>query len=146
MISSALGAIGILALGAVGWFATSFIARPLMHFIELRGEVIYRMVLYANVRARWHERPDDTMVANELSDEEDKRLDEAQDIFRELAARMRAFALNEPFAVRIVKRWYDPLEASTALLGVSNTLERTGGNRAKKQEALEKALGFRTTA
>jgi hypothetical protein len=58
----------------------------------------------------------------ELNDAELDRLRKAQEEFRELAARMRAFALNEPFAVRLVK-WggYDPLKASSALLGVSNT-------------------------
>ena len=146
MINSAFGAIGIFALGTVGWFVTSFLARPFMRFVELRGEVIYRMVLYDNVAARWKERADGTVEPDrELSEDEKQRLSEAQEVFRDLAARMRAFASNEPIAVWIVKLRYDPLQASTALIGVSNTLDRYGGDRAEKKRALEKALGFRTT-
>jgi hypothetical protein len=72
-------------------------------------------------------------------------LREAKDAFRDLAARMRAFALNEHLAVWLVRLWrYDPWEASVALLGVSNTLHKKGGSRANAKSNLERALGFRT--
>ncbi|WP_157450336.1 hypothetical protein [Bradyrhizobium sp. ARR65] len=72
---------------------------------------------------------------------------EAEDTFRDLAARMRAFALNEPFAVRLVSLWkIDPMAASTALLAVSNTLRRYGGERAAAKSKLESVLRFRTDA
>ncbi|WP_342760666.1 hypothetical protein [Bradyrhizobium sp. CSA207] len=62
-------------------------------------------------------------------------------------ARMRAFALNEAFAVRLVSFWkFDPMSASTALLAVSNTLHRYGGERAAAKSKLEKVLRFRTDA
>jgi hypothetical protein len=58
---------------------------------------------------------------------------------------MRAFALNEPFAVRLVKwRGYDPLKASSALLGVSNTIDTYGSDRADASQTLERVLRFRT--
>ncbi|MGY8666207.1 hypothetical protein Q3C01_28190 [Bradyrhizobium sp. UFLA05-109] len=83
----------------------------------------------------------------DLNEEELKRLGEAQDTFRDLAARMRAFALNEPFAVRLVGLWgFDPMTASTALLAVSNTLHRFGGDRAAAKSQLERVLRFRADA
>ena len=80
----------------------------------------------------------------ELSSPELERLRKAQEEFRDLAARMRASALNEPFAVKLVK-WcgYDPLKASSSLLGVSNTIDTYGPDRAAAT-ALEQALHFRT--
>src|SRR5262245_54081976 len=145
-MSSVLGAIGVFALGGVGWFLTSFFARPLMRFVELRGDVIYRMVLYDNLKAQFQEHPNGSIQQlDPLPEEDKKRLAEAQDVFRELGARMRAFAFNEPLSVRIVRMWYYPLEASTALIGVSNTIDKYGGNRAEQKEKLEKALDFRTT-
>jgi hypothetical protein len=54
----------------------------------------------------------------EISEDEFERLKEAKDAFRDLAARMRAFALNEHLAVWFVRLWrYDPWEASVALWG-----------------------------
>jgi hypothetical protein len=57
---------------------------------------------------------------------------------------MRAFALNDYLAALIVRLRYDPLKASAALLGVSNTLHEYGAGREAAQRALEKELGFRT--
>ena len=59
---------------------------------------------------------------------------------------MRAFALNEPLAVWFVKRFYDPMKASGALLGVEGSLHKYGGQRAAAKDELEKVLKFRTTA
>jgi hypothetical protein len=58
---------------------------------------------------------------------------------------MRALALNDPLAVWLVKLWrYDPMEASTRLLGVSNTLDKYGSGRNDAKKALESILRFRT--
>jgi hypothetical protein len=123
--------VGVLALGALGWCITSFVGRPFRHFYDLRAEVIHKSMLYDNVTAVAKECPDgSTEQVKEVSDEEVKRLAEAQTAFRDLAARMRAFALNEPFAVWFVKWQYDPWEASKALLRVSNTLHKYGHARA----------------
>jgi hypothetical protein len=137
--------IGMLALGALGWFGTSFVGRPLRDFFDLRREVIHRSMLYDNVMAAGQECLDGTIKPVELSEEELKRLLEAQNAFRDLAARMRAFALNEHLAVWFVKWRYDPWEASEALLRVSNTLQKFGGARADAKSKLEQALNFRVT-
>ncbi|SHG73029.1 hypothetical protein [Bradyrhizobium erythrophlei] len=137
--------IGVFALGGVGWVATSFIGSPFRQFYDLRSEVIQKSVLYANVRASAKQDRPEYKSHVELDDADLDRLRKAQEEFRDLAARMRAFALNEPFAVRLVK-WcgYDPLKASSALLGVSNTIDTYGLDRAAAAKALEKVLHFRT--
>jgi hypothetical protein len=141
-----LETIGICAVGGIGWFATAFVGAPIRRFFDLRGEVIQRSVMYANVMAVQKEFPDDSVKPVDLSDDESKRLREAVDVFRDLAARMRAFALNERLAVWVLKWWgYDPWEASEALLWVSYMLPTYGGNRANAKKILEKALDFRIT-
>jgi hypothetical protein len=143
---SAWNTVGMLALGALGWLGTAFVGRPLRYFFDLRAEVIHKSVLYDNVRAAVKEpRNDEPVEKIDISEEEMKRLQEAQDAFRDLAARMRAFALNEHLAVWLVKWRYDPWKASEALLRVSNTLHRYGGARANAKSELERALSFRIT-
>lgn len=141
-------AIGVFALGGVGWIVTSFVGQPFRHFFDLRNEVIHKSVLYANVRAAQQAKADGTTEPVETLDEEElTRLREAETTFRDLAARMRAFALNERFAVWLVRLWrFNPMTASTALLAVSNTLHSYGGDRAVAKSKLEKVLRFRTDA
>jgi trehalose-6-phosphatase len=102
-------------------------------------------MLYANVTAAVREFPNGTVEQVGISEEEMKRLQEAQNVFRDLSARMPAFALNEKLAVWFVTRQYDPWEASEALLGVSNTLYKSGNDRANAQSRLAHALSFRIT-
>src|SRR6266540_7241592 len=119
-MTGAWNIVGVLALGALGWFGTSFVGRPLREFFDLRREVIQKSVLYNNVSAAATEFPDGSTEPVEISEGELKRLQEALNAFRDLAARMRAFALNEHLAVWLVKWRYDPWEASVALLRASN--------------------------
>lgn len=137
--------IGAFALGGLGWLVTSFVGSPIRRFYDLRGEIIHRSVLYGNVLAVEKEFPDETVEPNRISKDETKRLSDAVDVFRDLGARMRAFALNEPLAVWIVKWRYDPWEASEALLRVSNTLPTYGGNRSDAKRILEESLDFRVS-
>jgi hypothetical protein len=139
--------VGVFALGGVGWWVTSFIGRPFREFFDLRREVIHKSVLYSNVAAAQRESPDGSVTAREMAQGELDRLREAQGVFRDLAARMRAFALNELPAVWLVKKLgYDPMTASTRLIRVSNNLETYGRGRHDAAEALQKVLRFRTTA
>lgn len=142
------GTIFTIALGCIGWFVTSFFGRPYMQFHQLRSDVIQKSVLYDNVRASATQRESDGYRSHEeLSDVEQDRLRKAQEEFRELAARMRAFALNEPPTVLFVKLWhhYDPMEASAALLGVSSAIDAYGPDRANAKKTLEQVLRFRTS-
>ena len=107
MGTAALAIMGFVAAGAMGWFGTAFLGRPIRHFFDLRGEVIRRWTQCANVlRARWREDPSKTWQIVEepgFTEADAKRLEEAEGIFRELASQMRAFAQNETLAVWIVK-------------------------------------------
>jgi hypothetical protein len=143
-VSNVWSTIGVFALGGiVGWLVTSFVGRPFRQFFDLRSEVIHRSMLYANVAAIKKEVPDGSVKPVELPEHEIQRLHEAEGVFRDLAARMRAFALNEHLAAWFVKWRYDPLEASEALLRVSNTLHKFGPERRLAKETLERALNFR---
>ena len=144
-MSSFWGTICAFVVGAIGWFCASFIARPLRAFFDLRGEVIRQSALYDNVPAFLKEFADGSVEQCELSEDEMKRLSEAQGVFRDLAARMRAFALNEHLASWLVKWRYDPWEASFALLWVSNNLHKYGIGQALAKQRLEKALAFSIT-
>ena len=42
MGTAALAIMGFVAAGAMGWFGTAFLGRPIRHFFDLRGEVIRR--------------------------------------------------------------------------------------------------------
>ncbi|MCA1401939.1 hypothetical protein [Bradyrhizobium sp. BRP56] len=139
------GAIAAFALGGIGWAVTSFIGGPFRQFYDLRSEVIQKSVLYADVRASAKQDRPDYKSHVELNEAELTRLHKAQEEFRTLAARMRALALNERIAVWLVRRCgYDPLKASSALLGVSNTLDTYGPDRAAAASRLEQVLCFRT--
>ena len=139
--------VGVFALGGVGWFIASFAGRPFREFFDLRREVIQKSVVHDNVVAAQREGPDGSVRSIEMAAGELERLREAERVFRDLAARMRAFALNEHFAVGLVKMCgYDPMDASTRLIGVSNNLHTFGRGRHDAKEALEKVLRFRTTA
>jgi hypothetical protein len=117
-------------------------------FVSIEGVrcgAIQKSVLYANVRASAKQDRPEYKSHEALDDADLDRLRKAQEEFRDLAARMRAFALNESFAVRLVKwRGYDPLKASSALLGVSNTIDTYGIDRANAAQTVERLLRFRT--
>jgi DNA-binding GntR family transcriptional regulator len=95
-------------------------------------------VLYANVRASAKQDRAEYKSHEGLDDADLDRLRKAQEEFRNLAARMRAFALNESFAVRLVK-WCD----HDPLLSVSNTIDTYGQDRATAAKTLEQVLHFR---
>src|SRR5262245_49723370 len=94
-MSDVLTMIGTFGLGGVGWLVNSFIGSPFGQFYDLRREVIQKSVLYANVRASGKQSRPDFIAHVELNDSEIERLRKAQEEFRDLAARMRAFALND---------------------------------------------------
>lgn len=142
-MSNVWASIGAFLLGVGGWWITHFVGRPFRKFFDLRGEVIHKAILYANVTAVQTQFLDGTRKPVEgITDDDIERLREAKDCFRDLAARMRAFALNEPFAKWFVEWRYDPWRASETLLGVSNSLDTYGFRDTPKTE-LEAALNFR---
>ena len=125
----------------------AFVGRPIRNFFDLRGEIIRRMAQFANVRLPWKERRDDPdkleAMEPKLSAKEEARLNEAQEMLRDLASQMRSFALNEALAVRLLKYSYDPFEASARLFGLANRFDRYGESKLAMSRAIEKALRFK---
>jgi|HubBroStandDraft_6_1064221.scaffolds.fasta_scaffold819831_1 hypothetical protein len=135
------------AAAAIAWVTLEFVGRPLRKFFDIRGDVIRTIVEFANVRPRFEER--DGSSPGEIFEEEDtqlsetdmKRLDTARDAFRALGAQLRAFAGNETWAGYVVS-WlgYDPLKASSALIGLSNSVDRLNAERRSYEKSVAEAL------
>jgi hypothetical protein len=104
---------------------------------------------FGNVGARWKEILDeDSVVADRkeqsLSKDEIEILEDAQEILRNLASQMRAFAFNETVGGYTVRSLgYDPLKASDGLFGLSNSLDTYGKGRRLHRETIAEALRHR---
>ena len=129
--------------GGVGaWFFTDYITKPLRRFFDLRREVNRCLVYYGNVqaRAKWtddYTRRDPT----DISPEEDVRLTEAQNAFRNLGAEMRAFANGDRLASRLVRGFgYNADKIAGALIAYSNEISTYGKLRFDAHGRLEKLL------
>jgi hypothetical protein len=122
-MEAAFQVIGSFFAAALGWVVLEFVARPLRKFYDLRGEVIRRLTEYANIKPRWREIPGDRKEL-ELSQEEIARLEKAQDVLRDLASQLVAFASNETWALHVAKRMgHDPAHAARGLTGLSNRID-----------------------
>ena len=137
--------VAVIALGGFGWFVTQFVGSPIRKFFDLRGDVIHKAILFFPVAAVQKEFLDGSIRPEKVSDEDVERLREAQEVFRDLGARMRAFALNERLALLLVQWRYDLWRASETLFRVANTLPTYGLNRAEAKQELERSLNFRIT-
>jgi hypothetical protein len=139
--------VGSFLAAAFGWVVLEFVGRPLRKFFDLRGEVIRKLIEYANIRARWKIIKDDSgAISGEREDmklpaDEIARMEEAQRSLRDLAAQMRAFAENETWArwlARLLR--YNPRDASSGLVGLSNSLDTYGEGRDFHRKTLRRAL------
>jgi hypothetical protein len=133
-----------IVLGAIGWITLEFVARPIRNFFDVRREVGQQLVQFANVSARWKSRHLEPEVreAGDLSEEEAGRLEAAQRTYRDLGARMKAFGETEHPATWLLKHAFriDAVKARSAMLGLSNSVDSYGDNRAHYREAVRKAL------
>jgi hypothetical protein len=93
-------------LGALGWVATNFVARPILRAYELREKVWEEMLVTANV----------SML-------DGARFQQSGESLRRLAAQASAIDAAWPHPLRwLLKRLrLDLNDASTSLLGLSNT-------------------------
>jgi hypothetical protein len=138
--------------GAIGafsvWVLTEFVGRPFRRFFDLRADISRRLVQFANVPARATDLRDGRQELNQLSDAQEARLTDAQNMFRDLASQMRAFAQAEWLAELIVRHVFkfNALEISTALIGYSNSISTYGQTQAHFQSLVEKLLRVRVTA
>jgi hypothetical protein len=122
--------------GFVGWILSEFIAKPIRRGLDLAAEAQASMIEYANVRARCDSDGDLT----NLTDDDEKRLQEAEARYRRLSAQLYAFARTDGVAYRIVRPIFDAEWAATALMGLSNNIGQYGGGRHAATEAAQKAL------
>ena len=133
----------VTATGGFGWFAVQFLGRPIRNFFDLRRLVRHQMLFLANVPAP---RPRETCVTFEQIQRYDtdlKNVREAQRILRELGSHLLAFGESEPAACIVIKPLgFDPFIAGRNLIGLSNTLDRYGTDRAALRKNVEEALRF----
>jgi hypothetical protein len=146
MWTALLQAIGSFVAGAGAWVVLEFIGRPLRKFYDLRGDTIYLLAQTGNVRARLNEIPGNVgqvEVVQDFTDEDMATLKEAQNKIRDLASRFRAFAGNETYALRFAL-WigYDPMKASGGLFGLSNSIEKSGSEKAFHKKTIAEALSL----
>lgn len=143
---SALVGAGTFALGALGsWFMTDFVRKPINTFRDIRAKVIKETARFANLKAQWHEdrqNPATQIRVEEFTENDAKRLDEAQTVFRDLAAEMQSFVDNQRTACWVLERlWrYRPIIAAAGLFGISNSIGTYGGERAFHKERVADAL------
>jgi len=123
--------ISVATTGAFGWFALELVGRPIRNFFDLRRSVRHQMPFLANVAAP---QPRETCVTSEQIRQYDtdlKNAREAQRILRDLASQMLAFAESERAACIAIRPFgFDPSSAGSGLIGLSNTLDRRGTDRA----------------
>lgn len=106
-------AIASVLLGALGWFATSFFAKPLLEFINLKSEVLEEMIFSANIDALSEGLPIYKTAVESL---------------RHLGAKVLATDVTAPWLLRkFLDLWgYDLHTAGSNLIGLSNSLNVKG--------------------
>ena len=114
-------------LGVAGWLAASFFGKPLLDFLNLRGQVHEEVIFTANVGQ---------MVAN-TSD-----YDKAVNSLRRLGAKLHATNVTTSYLLR----WYlsifgyDLAKAGGGLIGLSNSLGNIVGSRAFHNNSIQVGL------
>jgi hypothetical protein len=149
-MEAALQVVGSFAAAAFAWVVLEFVGRPVRRFFDLRGEIIRRMAEISNVRARRRDIRDSFGATSgkvqliELPELEMEKLQKAQEILRDLASQLKAFAGNESVARFITRALrYDPLKASEGLFGLSNSYDTYGEDRARYRKTVADALRIR---
>jgi len=116
-------------LGIVGWLATSFFAKPLLDFLNLRSQVLEEMFFTANV-------DDENMTVYES----------AKESLRRLGAKVQATDVRALRPLRwFLSKWgYNLGMAGSGLIGLSNSLNVSG--RHLHADKIEKGLRLPRTS
>jgi hypothetical protein len=124
-------AIASLLLGIAGWFATSFVAKPLIDFLNLRSLVLEEMIFTANVSQIVEGTPAYWTAVESL---------------RRLGAKVQATDVTAPPLLRsFLSKWgYDLTTAGRDLIGLSNSLNLRG--RHLHADRIEKGLRLPRTS
>lgn len=143
MISLSSIAFGLVS-GFVGWMLTEFLAKPFRRAIDLVAEARASLIIFGNVQARYRGSPTDidaSLTNVDIPSEAEDRLKEAEKAYRELAARLQAFAAVERPATWMLRLLgTDIRQAGVAFMGLSNSIGVYGKQRHDAQQRAEKAL------
>jgi hypothetical protein len=128
--------------GVLGALLVDFVRTPIRQFFTLRTEIRHEMLRLADVPA-----PDPKWTyptySEDVLDQLRRPSREAQTTLRSLGTRMRAFGETERIAATCVRLiGYDPLDAASGLIGLSNSLPEYGAERAAHRARVNKALRF----
>ena len=130
--------------GFIGWILTEFFAKPFRRGMDLVIEVRTKAIIYGNVPAKYQSQAADgngPYVPTDAANEDLARLRSAEEGYRELGAKLQAFAKTEPLATWGLRLFgLKVAEAGVALLSVSNTLGVYGLERRNSMARLEAAL------
>lgn len=143
-------AFGLLS-GFVAWILAEFFAKPFRRGLDLVMEVRTKAIIYGNVPARMRSQSADgtgPFFSTDATKEELDRLQKAEEGYRELGAKLQAFAKTEPVATWVMLHIFGlkVSEAGRALLSLSNTLGVYGQNRRDSMTMLEAALRMQSPA
>jgi hypothetical protein len=131
--------------GVAGWMISEFLAKPFRRGIDLVAEARTLSLIYANVQARARmagNRNDGYVSHLEIPEEAETRLRKAEEVFREVGARMQAFAATDRAAAALLRGLgTDVSAAGTALIGLSNSIGVYGYPRHDAQSRVARALG-----
>ncbi len=127
--SATWSAIGPLLLGVAAWLVTSFFAKPLLDFFNLKSSVFEELVFIANINSITEEPPT-----------------QAEQTIRRLGAKVQATDLSASFLLRWFLRicQYDLDLAGRNLIGLSNSLGALG--RHVHIDRIEKGLKLPRTS
>jgi hypothetical protein len=125
-------AIASVLLGVLGWGATSFFAKPLVDFLNLKKLVHEEITFTANIGA---------MVADTRAE----AFDNGVDALRRLGAKIQATAETDSAVLRwfLSRRGYDLTKTSHGLIGLSNSLHSDDGSRALHTNSIQVGLKLR---
>jgi len=126
LLNTVLPLIGTLLVGALGWWATYWIANPIVAFEKLRAEIREEVFVVTNIGSA---SPADVVNA-------------ASDRLRRLAARVDSTTSTTSRLVRLYLRMrdYDTDAAVKQLIGLSNQLTDKTGARILLRRRIERAL------
>ena len=127
--------------GFVGWMLTEFLAKPFRKGVDLTSDVRTKLIVFDNVQARYRETAAEDLTDLTIPEQAEKRLREAEETFRDLGARLQAFAATGPLATTCLRvLGLDFKDAGAALIGLSNSVGVFGKQRAHFKQRLEAAL------
>jgi hypothetical protein len=124
---------------------SEFLAKPFHRGIDLVAEARMSILIYANVQARARltgTGGDGLASLVEIPEDAEARLRKADETFRELGAKMQAFAATDRAAARLLRALGTDLSlAGVALIGLSNSVGIYGQPRHDAQKRIAAALG-----